>query len=249
MVSWVASFVSVILLLSMLALPAIAVVAANQVNSASIIDGQIKTPDLKTGAVTSAKIKNGQVRSNDIALGAVLSGRIANNAVTSAKIRNGTIRTADIAGIRDYKIRYSTKTRHYSLAPAAFRPANNDETFTLPFAGTYLRSGTPGGQMFNAPVQLPDGATVTKLLLVARDNSTSNGQAVLARTKKENFELLALVDTAGAASGSREFKSSAITKPVIDNANYHYYVQLWLKPDGGTLDADGVIITYQVTGP
>ncbi len=97
MVNWMASFVSVILLLSMMALPALAVLAANTVNSAAIINGQVRTPDLADGAVTSAKIKNGQVKRADLRLGSVASGRIADNAVTTAKIRNGHVRSADIA--------------------------------------------------------------------------------------------------------------------------------------------------------
>ncbi len=97
LVNWVASFVSVILLLSMMAVPALAVLAANTVNSAAIINGQVRTPDLAGDAVTSAKIKNGQVKRSDIALRAVVSGRIADGAVTTAKIRNGHVRSADIA--------------------------------------------------------------------------------------------------------------------------------------------------------
>ena len=94
---WVASLLSIPLLLSMIAMPATAIVAANTVNSRMIIDGHVKTADLADRSVTTGKIGIGAVTKNNIALKAVKSGRIADGAITTAKIRNGHIRTNNIA--------------------------------------------------------------------------------------------------------------------------------------------------------
>lgn len=134
MVNWAASFISAVLLLSMLALPALAVVAANTVNSSAIINGQVKTPDLAGDAVTSAKIRNGQVKRSDIALGAIVSGRLADGAVTTAKIRNGHVRTADIAAGAVLSGRIangavtSAKIRNGTITNADIAPGLNADT-------------------------------------------------------------------------------------------------------------------------
>ncbi len=149
MVNWVASFVSVVLLLSMLALPALAVVAANSVNSGAIINGQVRTPDLAGNAVTSAKIKNGQVKRGDIALGAVVSGRIADGAVTTAKIRNGHVRTADIAmgavasgRIADGAVT-SAKIRNGTITNADIAPGLNADKVDGKHASSFVENTGP----------------------------------------------------------------------------------------------------------
>ncbi len=175
MVNWVASFVSVILLLSMMALPALAVVAANTVNSAAIINGQVRTPDLAGDAVTSAKIKNGQVKRPDIALGAVVSGRIADGAVTTAKIRNGHVRSADIAAgaVRSGKIANdavtSAKIRNGSVNGADI--AN----------GSITNADIASGAAISDSKISYTTKTATKIIL-APDFNPNGGSSVIAST-------------------------------------------------------------------
>ncbi len=238
---WAASFLSVVILLSMVAAPVVASVTANSVGSSDIIDGSIRTRDIKRNAVNSSRIRNYSIRKEDIHSGSINKYKLTSNSVNTYKIANGTITNADVSGsaaISDSKIGYSTKTRHYSMAPASFWPAG--------FApdGSYL---TPPGNILYAPVNLPDGATVTNLLLAAYDNGSNDAAATLMRTdKSENADALVSVQTNGTDPNPREFSSSAVTNPVIDNANYSYYVMF-----NGTAPArlDGVFITYQVTGP
>lgn len=59
---------------------------ANSVRSNHIVDGQVKTPDLATDAVTSAKIRNGEVRAADIRGRAVTNAKLADDSVTNSKI-------------------------------------------------------------------------------------------------------------------------------------------------------------------
>src|SRR3989304_4275858 len=91
------SYTAVILLILTVTMPALAALAANSVDSAAIIDGQVKTRDLRKRAVTAKKI----------ALGAVRSAQIKDGSVANADIANG-------AGIADSKINYATKTGYLS---------------------------------------------------------------------------------------------------------------------------------------
>src|SRR3954464_8250505 len=61
--------------------------AANTIGSADIIDGEGKTADLATDAVTTDKIKGGAVDRTDI----------ATSAITSTKINDGSVLTSEIA--------------------------------------------------------------------------------------------------------------------------------------------------------
>ena len=305
MVNWVASFVSVILLLSMMALPALAVLAANTVNSASIINGQVRTPDLAGDAVTSAKIKNGQVkradialgavvsgriadnavttakirnghvRSADIALGAVLSGRIANNAITSAKIRNGTITNADIApGLNADKVdgkhasvfventgpqtidgtvtakgfSYdTTKTGYLSISPTALSAEEDGEDY---FKRHYLQLNTGSG-FFDAPVQLPDGAVITKMTFYFLDNIAGYTEAILSRTEHSNNAVsrMANPDASSDSSSWQTLVDSSINNARIDNNEYAYHVEVFLSVPSTFLKAGGIVIEYDYTTP
>ncbi len=244
-VNWAASFLSAVILLSMVAAPALAVMAANTVNSSSIVDGSIRTRDIRRNAITTSRIRDYSIRKEDIHSGSINKYKLTSNSVNTYKIADGTIKDADIspsAAISDSKIGYSTKTRHYSLAPAAFAvnivPALADD-------GSFLR---PLATTMTAPVNLPDGASVTNLLFAAYDNASDDATATLMRTdRSENADVLVSVHTTGTGASPREFSSSSVTNPVIDNANYSYYVMI--NTQNGDERIDGVFITYQVTGP
>jgi hypothetical protein len=90
-------WISVALLLFIMAAPALGDVIANSVGSAEIIDGSIKSRDIGRGAVSARNIAKGAVKPAKIAGGAVRSSKIADGAVNSAKIADGTITNADIA--------------------------------------------------------------------------------------------------------------------------------------------------------
>ena len=70
---------------------AFAVVAANQVNSASIIDKQVKRRDIADGAIGPFKIKPGGIANFNLGPGSVDSGKVSNNSLTGADIDEGTL--------------------------------------------------------------------------------------------------------------------------------------------------------------
>ena len=89
---------SAILLLSMVAAPAMAVIAGkNTVNSAAIINHTIRSKDIRNGAVTTDRIAAGAVRRGKIAAGAVRSYHIKDGGVWTRDIRNLAVTNAKLA--------------------------------------------------------------------------------------------------------------------------------------------------------
>ena len=238
LVNWGASLLSVAMLLSMAAAPALAALAANSVDSAAIVDGQVKTRDIRKRAVTAKKIARGAVR--------------------SAQIQNGSIMNADIAAnaaIDDSKINYATKTGYLSIPPAAFSPLNESYVYSIGETGFYVTGGTPSGS-FYAPIQLPSGAVLKKLTYTSQDNSgASFTSATIARAKNSSpasLPGLAFVTTQGQPNSAawQQRETSNITDPTIDNATYSYSLRVFLGDNlANGIEAGPVVIEYTYTTP
>ena len=78
---------------------AFALVGANQVNSQSIINGQVKNQDLAPNSVGTGKVIDHTLTGNDLANGAVGPAQLAPNSVDSSKVADGTLTGADIANL------------------------------------------------------------------------------------------------------------------------------------------------------
>jgi hypothetical protein len=76
---------------------AFALVAANQVNSESIIDGEVKNPDIAADSVGTGKLFDGSVLRPDIGDNAVGSGELVNDSATGDDIAAGAIGSAELA--------------------------------------------------------------------------------------------------------------------------------------------------------
>jgi hypothetical protein len=70
---------------------AFAVVAANQVNSQSIVNGQVKNEDLAPNSVGTGKIADGSIGNADLAPNSVGTGKVADNSLTGADINVNTL--------------------------------------------------------------------------------------------------------------------------------------------------------------
>jgi hypothetical protein len=70
---------------------------ANTINSADIIDGQVKEADVGQGAVASSEVKNDSIRNGDVAPNSLTSGRIADGTLTGADVQNNALTGSDIA--------------------------------------------------------------------------------------------------------------------------------------------------------
>ena len=140
---------------------------------------------------------------------------------------------------------------------AAFRPAAIDVgipvNFTTNGDGTsYCASGTAA--LF-APVDLPDGATITQVRAYFIDNSTDknikfeltrNSVTALSYTADDFISEI----TSSTYSSSLQYLDDTTMNPVsnvINNSNYLYFVRVYLPAgwDGDKLRVKGIIINYQ----
>jgi hypothetical protein len=146
-------------------------------------------------------------------------------------------------------------TQYLTIPATAFTPYEDGYDFLN--AGPYLvHYHSPGGGTGNgwylAPVQLPQGATVTEMTFHFFDDSTTNN--ILAQLQRSDlaggFYEMATVDSAGYSAGYSNRSDTSITSPVIDNLQNSYWV-IWDGPVyGGTgLDASGVSVVIAYTPP
>jgi hypothetical protein len=68
----------------------------NTINSADIIDGQVKEPDVGQAAVASPEVKNDSITNGDVAPNSLTSGRIADGSLTGTDVASNSLKGADI---------------------------------------------------------------------------------------------------------------------------------------------------------
>ncbi len=133
-----------------------------------------------------------------------------------------------------------------TLSGAAFVCANQPITGSCPDADydPALGSIQNAQGTWAANVSLPQGATVTALLLCGNFNEDGSSiTATLDRTALESASgfptavPMATIASSGAANETQCFRTSSITDKVINNNQYQYYVVV-VVPDN-----DGVIFT------
>src|SRR6266702_5187497 len=71
---------------------------ANTVNSAAIIDGEVKTADIAIGAVTNSRLF-GNISGSKISTGAITAPKIADGAVGTAALATGAVTDVKISGV------------------------------------------------------------------------------------------------------------------------------------------------------
>jgi hypothetical protein len=127
--------------------------AAPQIRSADIVDGEVKTNDIATNAVTSAKIKDGEVKNADIATSAVTADKIKAGEIKSGHIEDGTIQAVDIA-------------------PGVIPSSSSGGTIERFIRGTETQSVSPGStaiiNAFCEPGEMSIGATFHSLVVGAK---------------------------------------------------------------------------------
>jgi len=155
---------------------------------------------------------------------------------------------------------YSTpKTLYYSVPSAAFLPeADGTYQRAMITGNSYLATGTATvvGYM-DAPVNLPDGATVLSVTFFVVDNDgTYNLQPgqlwrndASTATSYGNVVQMANVPIPGNSNSTlvQSTTTNAITNPVIDNQNYMYYLRWGTQQANANMRIVKVLITYTVT--
>jgi hypothetical protein len=88
---------------------------------------------------------------------------------------------------------------------------------------------------FLTNARLPQGATVKRLTVYANDNSDQDVHVYLVRKRIlggltpqfKGYSVIGKVDSSGAVLNTmRRFDDTAITKPVVDNSQFDYYVEM-----------------------
>jgi hypothetical protein len=69
---------------------------ANTINSADIIDGQVKEPDVGQAAVASNEVKNDSIVAGDVAPNSLPSSRVVDGSLTGTDVANNSLKGADI---------------------------------------------------------------------------------------------------------------------------------------------------------
>lgn len=166
------------------------------------------------------------------------------NSTSQFRVRNDAntaVFTVDESGA----VSWATQTGYISVPAAAFRPQEDGYQFTN--YGSQLTNDNGASDYYYAPVQLPHGATVTKMTWYWSDTSTSNGIAALRRGAKiGSYLLMAEAQTTGSGGNGSSYDDT-ISYATIDNQNYTYYLR-WSLAD---TDVKGyyVAIEYTYTGP
>jgi len=132
---------------------------------------------------------------------------------------------------------------YISVPPAAFQPEIEGYNYTNTGNALYMNSGSG---IFIAPLQLPHGATVTKVKLNFYDgNVSANIFLYLIRSASGSFNLMATILSND--NGLDSVETTLIEESGIDNETYSYYLQAAIG--SGSIYLCDVIIefTYPTT--
>ncbi len=124
-------------------------------------------------------------------------------------------------------------TGNISVPAASFVPYSPDPFFNEGFLLTNNDPSTTGE--FRAGVQLPQGASITRLIAYFSDEGPETISCILNRagsTGISSLQEMARIDSSG-LSGDSYNLTSVISYPVVDNNKYFYYLELFLPPDEG----------------
>jgi len=182
-------------------------------------------------------------------------GAAAGNGLTYAGYFNGDVNiggdlslTGDVSTdlnvtgtVTADNLAYSTARTHYYSLPS--------EAFTS--TSTYYNTGGNGGAYvgvaygtLTAPVNLPDGATVTRFTVYFNDTSSLDMPVWLLRNLFDSgYSTMATVTSSG-TSGYYNLSDATIAFPTIDNSSYGYAIYISTSNWSSTLMIMGAVITY-----
>ena len=123
-----------------------------------------------------------------------------------------------------------------AINPAAFVP--RVDTYDWERAPEYLRNRTVlDAQNFYAPVDLPQGATITKLTLYAyRDEGLAFILVELWRADHDGITLKMAEAMADWTDGNGSVSDETVLSPVVDNENYQYSVMVGIDPNAAVAE-------------
>lgn len=216
------------------------------------VDNSIDGSLIKDNTITNAKISMEGI------------SRIANNAITSTQILDGSVSIDDLSsdvvsllsssgGVLDgdivvSSISYSTpRTHYYSVGGEHFQPLSNiDFASGGGCGGAYLISGS--GTLV-APVNLPDGATVTSFKVFFYDVSSSDMTVSLNAQNLGSCSYIELAKVQSDSDTGYYNKVDSSINPdnkIVDNQNYAYHIKAYSDSWSSSLKIKGAVISYTI---
>lgn len=132
-----------------------------------------------------------------------------------------------------------------STSGFAFYPRSGSGLVEYTIQGLMYNPMPTTSQVFMAPVNLPNGAIVTKVVIYYYDESSDDMNVYLTRVPLvSGIEIMATVVSSG-NSGYGWAQTEVITNQVIDLQNYAYYLFVYLTGGNDTLlSLSGVRVDY-----
>jgi len=222
--------------------------------------GSVITKSLVRGAVTSPKIKDGTIVNADIAGTAAIAAGKINRAGLNADLLDGK-HAADFVGktgnqtmagaLTAANFNYGgAQTRYLSIPATAFTPIDSSTTFTYDTTGGLIWKGGP--VHFRAPVELPQGATINNFRLTVLDADPGEwieGHLLRWSLSGSSEEMAANSTMGMGAPGWINLDNGTVATPIVDNANYSYFVNVIFEWPTDPMQLGHVVITYTVPKP
>lgn len=157
----------------------------------------------------------------------------------------------------DYKYP-NAKTFYYAIPAAAFTPTSWSNSAPTNPATYYIEyNGDPsvysGGNEFVAPVNLPDGATITGITIYYVDNNAEQDIKVVLRKRlhgSDNYYLMATLQSSG-TPGNTQTATTNISDPYINNNFFNHtltFQSAYYPLPASSLKLKSVRISYTMDG-
>ncbi|MHC4500335.1 MAG: autotransporter outer membrane beta-barrel domain-containing protein, partial [Planctomycetota bacterium] len=234
--------------------------AYNETGAGNVFIGN-KAGSNETGS-NKLYIANDEADANVLIYGDFSTGNVGIGTTSpSAKLEvNGTVKATGFAGITgdlivdanvhvEGELAWQAKTGYISVSAAGFRPTEDGYDFSNP-DGVILVNTDSLSDYYTASVQLPHGATATKLTYFWRDFSGAWDGDTYVRFLRTGLSGMSNIMAAATSSGSGGNGSSyddTIDYATIDNSQYAYH--LWCHLPYSDTSLYGVIIEYTFTEP
>lgn len=237
----------------------------------SLVDMITGVENIADNSITSAKIRDGTITNADISPDANIDpGKISGTAWTSTNDGTGSGLDADtLDGLEGSQflrndtsgiisgdltvngsITHRAENRYYTIPFCAFVGSQHDTEYSFdPSAGLQNIDPAFSPQYYWAPVNLPDGATITKLIICYRmPDIAADLRVSLENGRSGAYSEVISIDLSAAADWV--IYEEPITETVRANNN-GYWVRVLLEPNDDFSDVQlyFVSIAYTVTRP
>ncbi|MFQ6083218.1 MAG: hypothetical protein ACE5WD_07660 [Candidatus Aminicenantia bacterium] len=127
------------------------------------------------------------------------------------------------------------KAEEIMVPASAFNPYSQDNLYQRNFLRIYSDWGSPE-EAFFAPVYLPQGKRVHKVIIYYYDLGSENIAVRLYRTNMYTYSANMMVQvTSKGDSGNGSNSSYSISTPVINNSGYGYSLKIYFPVGGGSI--------------